>query len=36
VGVIAGPILVMLATSLWQSWLRETNELSAPTPPPTA
>ncbi len=30
VGVIAGPFLLMLATSLWQAWLRE------PLPPPSA
>ncbi|MHB8253626.1 MAG: AI-2E family transporter [Acidiferrobacter sp.] len=30
VGVIAGPLLIMLAASLWQSWFRE------PTAPPTA
>ena len=29
VGVIAGPLLIMLATSLWQAWFRE------PTIPPT-
>jgi len=31
VGVIAGPLLIMLATSLWQSWFRESAES---TPPP--